>query len=175
MTHRYAGVTLRAEECHEVRRLLRFSGVRYAHLNYHGAAGGGVHAVSPALVFPPGPPFPRRPLQQGTPPGGKTHPRYGGKRLRWGQQHGRLCVQVAALRVHAATFTPPLRGRRSTTLAPCPQGLARWSGRHRLRRVSRLSARSGLARWRPSKEPPTAILMDAVIPTLREVGITVPV
>lgn len=38
------------------------------------AAGGSWHAVSPALVFPPGPPFPRRPLSKGIPPGEKTHP-----------------------------------------------------------------------------------------------------
>ena len=46
---------------------------RYSRLSKD-AAGGSGHAVSPALVSPPAPPLPRRPLSKRNTAGGETHP-----------------------------------------------------------------------------------------------------
>ena len=66
---------LRARRCSRSsrpRRLRQVSGVRVI----LGAAWGGGAAVFPAWVFPPAPPFRRRPLSEcGSSAGGQTHPR----------------------------------------------------------------------------------------------------
>ena len=54
-----------------------------------GAAGRRGAAVSPAWVFPPAPPFRRRPLSEcGSSAGGQTHPRSLAALVHWGQPHG---------------------------------------------------------------------------------------
>jgi len=73
----------------------------------------------PALVFPPGPPFPRRPLSSRNSARGETH--LGGNSTAFFTLR-----RSAALRVPATT--PP----RSPRCATAPRGRARWSGRHRL-------------------------------------------
>jgi hypothetical protein len=64
------------------------------------------HTVFPALVFPLGTPFPRRPFQKGIPPRGKP--------IRGTTAQASFCLEVAALRVGAVT--PPL------SQAPQPPG-----------------------------------------------------
>ena len=64
-----------------------------------GAAGRRGAAVSPALVFPPAPPFRRRPLFMRIIGRGKTHPRSLTSFVHWGQPHG-------------GQFSPTGRGQR---------------------------------------------------------------
>ena len=58
--------------------------------NYGNAAGGADSCCFPRLGFPPlEPPFPRRPLSKGNPPGEETHPGFAAAKA-GGTQHGSL-------------------------------------------------------------------------------------
>ena len=109
---------------------------------YANAVGGSGHAVSPALVPPPAPPLPRRPLSKGNPPGGETHPvctRSQASSLAaakaGGTQHGSLLFEcrrpaVRARSAHAASGSAERArtlGARNHSAAspipPTPQGI----------------------------------------------------